>query len=74
MASTFRIAHRAFLLIKGQVVAEGRPDELLEGTSEIARDFVIKSGVDTHSISRAPPIELAGSKRGEKGTVGVDLD
>jgi phospholipid/cholesterol/gamma-HCH transport system ATP-binding protein len=74
MASTFRIAHRAFLLIRGQVVAEGRPDDLLEGTSEVARDFVLKSGVDTRTISRAPPIELAGTRRDEKTAVGVDLD
>lgn len=73
MASTFRIAHRAFLLIKGKVVAEGKPDDLLEGTSEVARDFVLKSGVDTRAISRAPPIELAGSRRNEKAAVGADV-
>ena len=74
MASTFRIAHRAFLLIKGKVVAEGRPDDLLEGTSEVARDFVLKSGVDTRSIGRVPPIELAGSKRDVKEAVDISLD
>ncbi len=74
MASTFRIAHRAFLLIRGQVVAEGRPDDLLEGTSDVARDFVLKSGVDTRALSRVPPIELAGSKRHVKDAVSIDLD
>jgi phospholipid/cholesterol/gamma-HCH transport system ATP-binding protein len=74
MASTFRIAHRAFLLIRGRVVAEGRPDDLLEGGNEIARDFVLKSGVDTRSIGRAPPIELAGTKRHVKDAVKIDLD
>jgi phospholipid/cholesterol/gamma-HCH transport system ATP-binding protein len=65
MASTFRIAHRAFLLIKGQVVAAGTPDELANGSSEVARDFILKSGVDVHNVNRPPPPELAGSRRGQ---------
>ena len=65
MASTFRIAHRAFLLIQGKVVASGAPDDLLNGPSEEARDFVLKSGVDTKLLSRVPAAALAGSRRGE---------
>ncbi len=65
MASTFRIAHRAFLLIQGKVVASGTPDDLLTGGNEEARDFVLKSGVDTTNLSRVPPAELAGTRRGE---------
>ncbi len=65
MASTFRIAHRAFLLIQGKVVASGPPDALLTGGNEEARDFVLKSGVDTTNLNRVPPAELAGTRRGE---------
>jgi len=73
MASTFRIAHRAFLLIKGQVVAAGTPDQLATDF-EVSRDFIIKSGVDFRNISRAPPAELAGSKRDQKDALGIDID
>jgi phospholipid/cholesterol/gamma-HCH transport system ATP-binding protein len=73
MASTFHIAHKAFLLIKGQVVASGTPDELARGTNEVAKDFIEKSGVDTEHIHRPPPPELAGSKRGVKEALKLDL-
>jgi phospholipid/cholesterol/gamma-HCH transport system ATP-binding protein len=52
IASCFRIAHKAVLLIKGRVVAEGTPDELAHGDSDIAREFIAKSGVATESLSR----------------------
>jgi len=52
IASCFRIAHQAILLIKGRVEAAGPPDALLEGESEIAREFIRNSGVDVESISR----------------------
>ena len=65
MASTFRIAHRAFLLIQGKVVASGTPDDLLTGGNEEARNFVLKSGVDTTHLDRVPPAALAGTRRGE---------
>ena len=52
IASCFRIAHQAVLLIKGRVEASGPPDELLQGDSEIARDFIRNSGVDVDSIGR----------------------
>jgi phospholipid/cholesterol/gamma-HCH transport system ATP-binding protein len=74
MASTFRIAHRAFLLIRGKVVASGTPDELANGENEVARDFIEKSGIDTANIPRPPAAELAGSKRGVKDSVKIDLD
>lgn len=63
MASTFRIAHRAFLVIQGRVVASGAPDELARGGNEVARDFIEKSGVDIDSVNRVPDVSLAGSKR-----------
>ncbi|MCL2723688.1 MAG: ATP-binding cassette domain-containing protein [Polyangiaceae bacterium] len=52
IASCFRIAHQAVLLIKGQVEACGTPDSLLHGKSNIARDFVRNSGVDVAGIER----------------------
>jgi phospholipid/cholesterol/gamma-HCH transport system ATP-binding protein len=52
IASCFRIAHQAVLLIKGRVEASGPPDELLEGDSDVARDFIRNSAVDVESIGR----------------------
>ena len=52
IASCFRIAHQAVLLIKGRVEASGPPDALLEGESEVARDFIRNSGVDVDSVGR----------------------
>ncbi len=52
IASCFRIAHQAILLIKGRVEASGPPDLLLEGDSDVAREFVRNSGVDVHSVTR----------------------
>lgn len=52
IASCFRIAHQAILLIKGKVEAHGTPDSLLDGGSEVAREFIRNSGVDVHGIDR----------------------
>jgi phospholipid/cholesterol/gamma-HCH transport system ATP-binding protein len=52
IASCFRIAHQAVLLIKGRVEACGPPDELLEGDSEVAREFIRNSAVDVESLER----------------------
>jgi phospholipid/cholesterol/gamma-HCH transport system ATP-binding protein len=52
IASCFRIAHQAILLIKGQIVARGRPDELARGDSDVAREFIRMSGVDVDGVSR----------------------
>jgi phospholipid/cholesterol/gamma-HCH transport system ATP-binding protein len=52
IASCFRIAHQAILLIKGRVEASGSPDALLEGNSDVAREFVRNSGVDVQHIGR----------------------
>jgi phospholipid/cholesterol/gamma-HCH transport system ATP-binding protein len=54
IASCFRIAHQALLVIQGRVVARGTPDELARGDNEMARDFILKSGVDVSGLSRAP--------------------
>jgi phospholipid/cholesterol/gamma-HCH transport system ATP-binding protein len=52
MASTFRIAHQAFLVIQGEVVAYGKPDDLASGKNETARNFIVASGVATDKVSR----------------------
>jgi phospholipid/cholesterol/gamma-HCH transport system ATP-binding protein len=52
MASTFRIAHQAFLVVDGLVIARGRPDELADGDNEEARTFIAASGVATERLSR----------------------
>ncbi len=52
IASCFRIAHQAILLIKGKIVARGKPDELAEGANEEARNFIEMSGVDIKHIAR----------------------
>ena len=52
IASCFRIAHQAILLINGQVAAHGTPDELVNGNNQQAREFIEKSGVDVQHISR----------------------
>jgi len=52
IASCFRIAHQAVLVIQGRVEAAGPPDELLAGESEVAREFIRNSAVDTRSLDR----------------------
>ena len=52
IASCFRIAHQAVLLIDGKVVAHGTPDELAHGANEVAREFIQKSEVDIERCSR----------------------
>jgi phospholipid/cholesterol/gamma-HCH transport system ATP-binding protein len=52
IASCFRIAHQAILLIDGQIVARGTPDELARGDNEAAKDFIQKSAVDVSHVSR----------------------
>ncbi len=52
IASCFRIAHQAVLLIRGEIVARGSPDELAQGDSAVARDFIEKSGVAVGDVGR----------------------
>ena len=52
IASCFRIAHQAILLIRGEIVARGRPDELARGDNDVAREFIKMSGVDVDGVSR----------------------
>jgi phospholipid/cholesterol/gamma-HCH transport system ATP-binding protein len=53
MTSAFRIAHCAYLLAEGRVVARGTPDEILKASDD-TRAFVDASGVDVSRISRPP--------------------
>ncbi|WP_437491674.1 ATP-binding cassette domain-containing protein [Sorangium sp. So ce1014] len=69
MASTFRIAHKAFLVIQGRVVASGTPDELATGENEQARQFIAAAGVAPDHISRVNRPALVDSKSGEGGRV-----
>jgi phospholipid/cholesterol/gamma-HCH transport system ATP-binding protein len=46
MASTFRIAHRIHVLVKGRIVASGTPREIANVTKPEVRDFIDASGVD----------------------------
>lgn len=52
IASCFRIAHQALLVIQGKIVARGKPDELVRGDSDLAREFIEKSGVDLQRVGR----------------------
>src|SRR5580692_4175943 len=51
MASCFRIAHQAILLIGGEIVARGTPDQLAHGESEAAREFIARSEVDVAHVT-----------------------
>jgi phospholipid/cholesterol/gamma-HCH transport system ATP-binding protein len=66
MASTFRIAHQAFLVVQGLVIAHGRPDQLLYGDSEEARRFILASGVAPESVSRVTDEKHAPALLGER--------
>lgn len=62
MASTFRIAHQAFLVVNGQVIAHGTPDYLAHGDNEEARNFIAASGVDTKNVSRVGDLKPAAAE------------
>jgi len=55
MASTFRIAHQAFLVVGGMVIAHGTPDDLAYGENEEARHFIMASGIAPEKVSRVVP-------------------
>ncbi len=52
MTSCFRIAHKAYLLIEGEVAAEGNPFDLINGDNEQSKEFIRKSGISPQSIDR----------------------
>jgi len=53
IASCFRIAHQAVLLDRGLMAARATPEELAHGDNDVARDFILKSGVDVEAILEA---------------------
>ena len=53
IASCFRIADQAILLVRGNIIATGSPEDLAHGDNDLAREFIEKSGVDVDSITRA---------------------
>jgi phospholipid/cholesterol/gamma-HCH transport system ATP-binding protein len=55
IASCFRIADQAVLLVKGQIVARGTPKELAHGDNDGAREFIRNSGVDVDAITGPTP-------------------
>ncbi|WP_394838446.1 ATP-binding cassette domain-containing protein [Pendulispora rubella] len=57
IASCFRIAHQAVLLIGGEICASGPPDSLVRGDNETARKFIEQSGVDIDRLSRVTRAE-----------------
>jgi phospholipid/cholesterol/gamma-HCH transport system ATP-binding protein len=52
ITSCFRLAHQAILLMDGEIIARGSPDELAEGSDDRARRFIAASGVDVGHVSR----------------------
>jgi phospholipid/cholesterol/gamma-HCH transport system ATP-binding protein len=50
IASCFRIADQAVLLVDGRIAARGTPIELAHGENEMARKFILESGVNVDAI------------------------
>jgi phospholipid/cholesterol/gamma-HCH transport system ATP-binding protein len=67
IASCFRIAHQAVLLIDGRVEASGSPDMLVDGESAIAREFIRNSGVDVGALGRVPASGAPAARRSPAG-------
>jgi phospholipid/cholesterol/gamma-HCH transport system ATP-binding protein len=60
IASCFRIAHQAILLIKGRIVARGTPDTLVDGDNAEAKNFVEMSEVDIKHVTRVGKADPSG--------------
>jgi phospholipid/cholesterol/gamma-HCH transport system ATP-binding protein len=74
IASCFRIAHQAILLIKGKVVAHGTPDALVNGDNAEAKDFVEMSEVNLNHVTRVGKADPSGvSTEAGLGDAGVRL-
>jgi phospholipid/cholesterol/gamma-HCH transport system ATP-binding protein len=52
MASCFRIAHKAYLLVQGEVAARGSPHDLAFGDNAVSREFIAKSGISMANLER----------------------
>ncbi len=63
ITSCFRIAHQAILIIQGEVVAKGPPEELAHGDNEVAKHFIRESWVDVEAVSRESKVTRPTSSR-----------
>ncbi len=52
MASTFRIAHRVHVLVKGRIVESGAPEDVAQSERADVREFIEASGVDKALLRR----------------------
>ena len=52
MASTFRIAHRVHVLVKGKIVASGPPEELARSTLPEVHEFIEAAGIDPEILRK----------------------
>ena len=68
IASCFRIAHQAVLLIKGQIIARGTPDALLDGSNAEAKTFIEMSGVDIKHVTRVGKADHSGERKATSTT------
>jgi len=59
ITSCFRIAHQVILMMDGQILAHGTPDELANSEDERVHYFIASSGVDVGHVSRVPSGTLA---------------
>jgi phospholipid/cholesterol/gamma-HCH transport system ATP-binding protein len=50
MAGALRTADQIYLLSRGHIAASGTPDELVRGTTGLARDFFDASGIDAQRL------------------------
>jgi phospholipid/cholesterol/gamma-HCH transport system ATP-binding protein len=59
MAGALRIADRIYVLSQGRLVADGSPDELVHGTSELVHQFFHASGISAeHALSENSPASI----------------
>ena len=64
MAGALRMADQIVLLSKGRVVATGSPRELVEGDSELMRDFVQSSGIAVERLLGDRASSLPATRQG----------
>ncbi len=50
MAGALRIADQIFLLAKGKIETSGTPEELVNGSNQLAQEFFDSSGIDAHKL------------------------
>ncbi|HEV8245644.1 MAG TPA: ATP-binding cassette domain-containing protein, partial [Polyangiaceae bacterium] len=53
MAGALRMADQVFLLARGEVVASGSPQELVDGANELVQQFIESSGIAPERVLRS---------------------